>query len=233
MRIFCRSPRSISNWASYISVCILSVSTAPSAFAEIGVDLKLGGGKPELEIQDNINSESPSVDESSGSGPSTTSGDDIQTESVSDNSDSGSGSSSNDRGYDPCYIHPDCTAGVGYSSDQKNSMGVGWYCKDGKSVNKNTSFDKCSIIKGCTSDNNYVGYVSSSQSWQCLEKAYIHQGCSSTPGFSDQGSLGAGWYCSDKKAVSQKTKFDPAAINAGCSKKGSGVKFSNGFWQCN
>ena len=116
MRIFRYAPRSIPHWASYLSVCILSLSTAPSAFAEIGVDLKLGGGKPELEIQDNINSESPSVDDSSGSGQSTSSGDDIQTESVSDNSNSGSGSSSNDGNYDPCYIHPDCTAGVGYST---------------------------------------------------------------------------------------------------------------------
>jgi len=91
-------------------------------------------------------------------------------------------------------------------------MGAGWYCKDGKVVNTNTSFDECNIRKGCTSDKNYVGYVANSKSWECLEKAYIHKGCSSTPGFTSKGSLGAGWYCSDNQQVTQKTQFDPASI---------------------
>ena len=188
------------NLTACLALSVLSFSSIPKASAEIGIDLKLGGGKPELEIND---------------GNSDSSSDNYNSDSSNDNSDSSndnSDSSSVDGNYDPCFIHPNCTAGAGYSSDNKNSMGAGWYCKDGKVVNTNTSFDKCNIRKGCTSDKNYVGYVANSKSWECLEKAYIHKGCSSTPGFTSKGSLGAGWYCSDNQQVTQKTQFDPASI---------------------
>ena len=231
MRPILQLPSLLSSLANFSAVCVLGLSYAPNAFAEIGVDLKLGGDKPELEIKDNnINLDSSSNDDGSGSSTSSDSSD--NSDSGSNVNNAGSGSSSSDGDYDPCFIHSDCTAGVGYSNDNKNSMGIGWYCKDGKAVNPNTNFDKCTIKKGCTSDSNYVGYVSSDQAWQCLEKAYIHKGCSSAPGFSQQGSLGAGWYCSDKQEVNQKPQFDPAAINAGCSQKGTGVQFVNGLWQC-
>ena len=202
------------NLTACLALSVLSFSSIPKASAEIGIDLKLGGGKPELEIND---------------GNSDSSSDNYNSDSSNDSSDS----SSVDGNYDPCFIHPNCTAGAGYSSDNKNSMGAGWYCKDGKVVNTNTSFDKCNIRKGCTSDKNYVGYVANSKSWECLEKAYIHKGCSSTPGFTNKGSLGAGWYCSDKKEVNQKTQFDPASIKKGCSDQGSGIKYTDGIWTCN
>ena len=202
------------NLTACLALSVLSFSSIPKASAEIGIDLKLGGGKPELEIND---------------GNSDSSSDNYNSDSSNDNSDS----SSVDGNYDPCFIHPNCTAGAGYSSDNKNSMGAGWYCKDAKVVNTNTSFDKCNIRKGCTNDKNYVGYVANSKSWECLEKAYIHKGCSSTPGFTSKGSLGAGWYCSDKKEVNQKTQFDPASIKKGCSDQGSGIKYTDGIWTCN
>ncbi|WP_186523875.1 hypothetical protein [Synechococcus sp. SYN20] len=209
------------NLTACLALSVLSFSSIPKASAEIGIDLKLGGGKPELEIND---------------GNSDSSSDNYNSDSSNDNSDSSndnSDSSSVDGNYDPCFIHPNCTAGAGYSSDNKNSMGAGWYCKDAKVVNTNTSFDKCNIRKGCTNDKNYVGYVANSKSWECLEKAYIHKGCSSTPGFANKGSLGAGWYCSDKKEVNQKTQFDPASIKKGCSDQGSGIKYTDGIWTCN
>lgn len=213
--------------AACLALGMFSFTASPKASAEIGIDLKIGGGKPRLEIKDdnsdsnlnNDNSYSNSNNDNSNSG--------------SNDDNSNSNNSSVDRNYDPCFIHTDCKAGAGYSSNTDNSMGVGWYCKDGKPVNTNTSFDKCNIRKGCTSDKNYVGYVADSKSWECLEKAYIHKGCSSTPGFSSKGSLGAGWYCNDKKQVNQSTQFDPAAIKTGCSEQGSGIKFTDGIWRCN
>lgn len=213
--------------AACLALGMFSFTASPKASAEIGIDLKIGGGKPRLEIKDdnsdsnlnNDNSYSNSNNDNSNSG--------------SNDDNSNSNNSSVDGNYDPCFIHTDCKAGAGYSSNTDNSMGVGWYCKDGKPVNTNTSFDKCNIRKGCTSDKNYVGYVADSKSWECLEKAYIHKGCSSTPGFSSKGSLGAGWYCNDKKQVNQSTQFDPAAIKTGCSEQGSGIKFTDGIWRCN
>ncbi len=225
-KILAGSMRSIP-LAACLALGMFSFTASPKASAEIGIDLKIGGGKPRLEIKDdnsdsnlnNDNSYSNSNNDNSNSG--------------SNDDNSNSNNSSVDGNYDPCFIHTDCKAGAGYSSNTDNSMGVGWYCKDGKPVNTNTSFDKCNIRKGCTSDKNYVGYVADSKSWECLEKAYIHKGCSSTPGFSSTGSLGAGWYCSDKKQVNQTTQFDPAAIKTGCSEQGSGIKFTDGIWRCN
>ena len=216
------------NLTTCLALSVLSLSSIPKASAEIGIDLKLGGGKPELEINDG-NSDSSSDNYNSDSSNNNSESSNNNSDSSNNNSDS----SSVDGNYDPCFIHPNCTAGAGYSSDNKNSMGAGWYCKDGKVVNTNTSFDKCNIRKGCTSDKNYVGYVANSKSWECLEKAYIHKGCSSTPGFANKGSLGAGWYCSDKKEVNQKTQFDPASIKKGCSDQGSGIKYTDGIWTCN
>ena len=238
--------------AACLVLGMFSFTASPRASAEIGIDLKLGGGKPRLEIKDdnsdsninndnsysnsnNDNSNSSSNDDNSNSGSNDDNSDSNNNNSNSGSNDdnSNSNNSSVDGNYDPCFIHTDCKAGAGYSNNTDNSMGVGWYCKDGKPVNTNTSFDKCNIRKGCTSDKNYVGYVASSKSWECLEKAYIHKGCSSTPGFSSEGSLGAGWYCSDKKQVNQSTQFDPAAIKTGCSEQGSGIKFTDGIWRCN
>lgn len=228
--------------AACLALGVFSFTASPKAFAEIGIDLKLGGGKPKLEIKDDNSDSSLNSDnsDSNTNDNSSNSYNDNSDSNTNDNSNSGSNddnsnsnTSSTDGNYDPCFIHPDCKAGAGYSSNSDNSMGVGWYCTDGKPVNTNTSFDKCNIRKGCTSDKNYVGYVMDSKSWECLEKAYIHKGCSSTPGFSSTGSLGAGWYCSDKKQVNQTTQFDPAAIKTGCSEQGSGIKFTDGIWRCN
>ena len=213
--------------AACLVLGMFSFTASPRASAEIGIDLKLGGGKPRLEIKDDNSDSNLNNDNSY----SNSNNDNSNSDSNDDNSNSNN--SSVDENYDPCFIHTDCKAGAGYSNNTDNSMGVGWYCKDGKPVNTNTSFDKCNIRKGCTSDKNYVGYVADSKSWECLEKAYIHKGCSSTPGFSSEGSLGAGWYCSDKKQVNQSTQFDPAAIKTGCSEQGSGIKFTDGIWRCN
>ena len=213
--------------AACLVLGMFSFTASPRASAEIGIDLKLGGGKPRLEIKDDNSDSNINNDNSY----SNSNNDNSNSDSNDDNSNSNN--SSVDENYDPCFIHTDCKAGAGYSNNTDNSMGVGWYCKDGKPVNTNTSFDKCNIRKGCTSDKNYVGYVADSKSWECLEKAYIHKGCSSTPGFSSEGSLGAGWYCSDKKQVNQSTQFDPAAIKTGCSEQGSGIKFTDGIWRCN
>ena len=229
--------------AACLALGMFSFAASPKASAEIGINLKLGGGRPKLEIKDdnsdsslnndNSYSNSSNYDSSSNSNNSNLRSNDDNSNSVSNDNNSDSKNTSFDGNYDPCFIHTNCRAGAVYSSNTDNSMGVGWYCKDKKPVNTNTSFDKCNIRKGCTSDKNYVGYLMDSKSWECLEKAYIHKGCSSTPGFSNDGSLGAGWYCSDKKQVNQSTQFDPAAIKTGCSKQGSGIKFTNGIWQCN
>ncbi|WP_115016603.1 hypothetical protein [Synechococcus sp. UW140] len=199
------------------TLAALSLLAPPQALAELGVDLEIKGG----------DSSGIGIDLHEGDSDST-----IDTKKTGRNSDKTQSPTLNDDGYDPCFIHPDCKAGVAYSNDRSNTMGPGWYCKDGKLVNKNTNFDPCKIQKGCTSDIHYVGFLANNEGWICLEKAFIHKGCSKTPGFASNGSLGAGWYCSDNKKVDQSTPFDPAAIKAGCSQQGSGIKFSNGAWIC-
>ena len=198
LQITCRT-----GLAACLSIGLFSIFSPPRSFAEVGIDLKFGGGKPpELDIH----GENQGLFENEGH--------------------------QNQGNYDPCFIHTNCQAGVGYSPDANNSMGVGWYCKDGKLITNNTRLDNCNIQKGCTSDYYYVDYLSNGEGWTCLEKAYIHTGCSSNPGFSNSGTRGPGWYCSDNKRVDQNTKLDPAFIRAGCAKRGSGVKYSNGIWEC-
>ncbi len=193
-----------------LSIGLLGIFSPPKAFAEVGIDLKLGGGKPpELDIHGENHGLFENV------GP--------QNQGPQINSTGN---------YDRCFIHTNCQAGVGYSNDENNSMGAGWYCKDGKLITNNTRLDNCNIQKGCTSDYYYVDYLSNGEGWTCLEKAYIHTGCSSNPGFSNSGTRGAGWYCSDNQKVDQNTQLDPAFIKAGCAQRGSGVKYSNGIWEC-
>jgi len=195
----------------------LSLLATPQASAELGFELEINEG----------GSSGIGIDLQKGGSGSTT-----DTQKTIRNSDKSPSPSLNYDGYYPCFIHSDCKAGVAYTDVKSNTMGPGWYCKDGKLVNKNTNFDPCKIQKGCTSDIHYVSYLSNNEGWICLEKAFIHKGCSKTPGFASNGSLGAGWYCSDNKKVDQSTPLDPAAIKAGCSQQGSGIKFSNGAWIC-
>ncbi|MDG1680000.1 MAG: hypothetical protein P8H90_12760, partial [Tateyamaria sp.] len=79
------------NLTACLALSVLSFSSIPKASAEIGIDLKLGGGKPELEIND---------------GNSGSSSDNYNSDSSNDNSDSSndnSDSSSVDGNYDPCF----------------------------------------------------------------------------------------------------------------------------------
>merc|ERR1711934_852746 len=64
-----------------------------------------------------------------------------------------------------CYIHRGCMGGAGYSTNPfgTDSMGAGWYCLDGQSVNSATRFDACEIHTGCSA----VHYDRRSQVWRC------------------------------------------------------------------
>lgn len=141
--------------------------------------------------------------------------------------------------YDPCWIHTDCEKPVGYSNNPKSSMGVGWYCTDGKLVTKETKFDFCKIQTGCKPElgrsPQYMPKMSEGgqAGWRCLDNAFIHTNCTTGAGYSQKGgSLGIGWYCKDNKYVDKTTKFDKAYIHPGCT---SGVKYDNTVqaWLCN
>lgn len=140
--------------------------------------------------------------------------------------------------YDPCWIHTDCEKPVGYSNDPKSSMGIGWYCTDGKLVTKSTNFDHCEILKGCTAESGrspqYIPKMSEGgqAGWHCADNAFIHTNCSAGAGYSKKGgSMGIGWYCKDGKYVDKNTKFDKAYIHPGCS---AGVEYdtTRQAWVC-
>ena len=59
-----------------------------------------------------------------------------------------------DGGGKGCYIHVGCNGGAGYCdsqccNDNGCSMGEGWYCNDGQSVDDSTQYDRCLISPNC------------------------------------------------------------------------------------
>ncbi|WP_137024864.1 hypothetical protein [Synechococcus sp. UW179A] len=138
--------------------------------------------------------------------------------------------------YDPCWIHTDCEKPVGYSNDPNSSMGIGWYCTDGKLVTSSTELDSCEILKGCTAESGrspqYVPKMSEGgqAAWRCADNAFIHTNCSAAGWSKDGGTMGIGWYCDDGKYVDKNTEFDKAYIHPGC----PAVEYNKTFqaWIC-
>jgi len=75
-----------------------------------------------------------------------------------------------DGGGKGCYIHVGCNGGAGYCdsqccNDNGCSMGEGWYCNDGQSVDDSTQYDRCLISPNCEA----AKYNDLIRAWVCDE----------------------------------------------------------------